>query len=161
MRILIVYDSVSTKKLTEQVAETISQTLKENGLEVDSVLAKDASKTNVRDYDCLIVGSPTMGWRPTDATMQFLKALPDDGFIKKFGAAFDTQIKSVFSGNGTKALEKRLKELGFEIITPALVAYVQGKSSQMRLKDGEVEKTKGWAQNLVKTAQNLTRGMAE
>jgi hypothetical protein len=41
--------------------------------------------------------------------------------------------------------------LGFEIITPPLVTYVEGRMNQSQLKEGELEKTKNWAQEVAKT----------
>jgi hypothetical protein len=34
---------------------------------------------------------------------------------------------------------------------PPLVTYVEGKMNQMELKQGELEKTKNWAQEATKT----------
>jgi len=55
------------------------------------------------------------------------------------------------SGNATKAIEKKLRNLDFAIVKPPLVAYVEGKGkNQWQLKTGELEKTKSWAQELAK-----------
>jgi len=151
MKVLIVYDTVSPSKVTAKVAQTIAETLQEEGMEVDSLYIKDADKTTVKNYGCLIAGGPTMAFRASTGIMQFLSGLPDKEFSGKRATAFDTQIQSRMSGNATKAIEKKLRNLDFAIVKPPLVAYVEGKDKdQWQLKTGELEKTKNWAQELAK-----------
>jgi flavodoxin len=154
MKVLIVYDSVSPLKVTSKVAETIGEVLKEKGMEVHSFFAKDikdADRATVKDYDCVIAGSPTMYFRASGGIMQFLNSFSDKEFSGKRGAAFDTQMKSRMSGNGAEGIEKKIKKLGFEVIAPPLVAYVEGKMDAPQLKAGELEKAKNWAQEIAKT----------
>jgi hypothetical protein len=66
----------------------------------------------------------------------------------KKAASFDTQIKSVISGNANKAMEAKLKELGFTIAAPGLQAYVKGKQNPYSLVDGELERAMKWAEDL-------------
>jgi flavodoxin len=150
MKVLIVYDTISPMKITAKVAETISDILKDKGIEVESFFVKDVDQTTIKNYDCLIVGAPTMYFRASSGIMQFLNSLPDKGFSGQLAAAFDTQMQAWWSGNAAKSIEKKLKKLGFEIIAPTLIAYVEGKTNQMQLKDGELEKTKNWAQEVAK-----------
>jgi flavorubredoxin len=156
MKALVVYDTVSPMKLTAKVAETIGEALKEKGNVVDTFYVKEVNKATIKDYDCLIVGSPTMQWKPTSGMMQFLDSLPINEFSGKSGAAFDTQVKMVISGNATKGLESKLAQLGLTTISPPLIAYVEGKQNKMNLKAGELEKTKAWAHELAKTLQKGT-----
>lgn len=151
MKALIVYDTVSPLKITEKVAETISEVLKEKGLEVDTLFVKNADKGTVKNYDCVIAGSPTMYLRASSGIMQFLNGFPDEEFSGKLAAAFDTQMHGRLSGNAAEGIEKKLKKLGFQIIAPPLVTYVEGKMNQMQLKEGELEKTRNWAQEASKT----------
>ena len=151
MKVLIVYDTVSLVKMTAKVAETIGGVLKEKGIEVDSFFVKNVDQATVKNYDCLIAGSPTMYLKASSGIMQFLNSFPDEQFSGKRAAAFDTQWQSRLSGNATKGIEKKLQNLGFEIITPPLVTYVEGKMNQSQLKEGELEKTKNWAQEVAKT----------
>jgi flavodoxin len=151
MKVLIVYDTVSPMKITAKVAETISDVLKEKGIEVESFFVKDFDQATIKNYDCLIVGAPTMYFRVSSGIMQFLNGLSDKGFSGQLAAAFDTQMQAWWSGNAAKGIENKLKKLGFEIVAPPLIAYVEGKTNQMHLKDGELEKTKNWAQEVAKT----------
>jgi flavorubredoxin len=147
MRVLIVYDSVSPSKLTMMVAQTIKETLKEKGVDVDLFYFKDIDRSNVKNYDCLIAGGPTMAFRPSTGITQFLDSLPSEELKGKRGAAFDTQLQMAISGNAAKGIEKKLGSLGFSIFRPPLVVHVEGKGKNIwQFKAGELEKAKKWAQ---------------
>ena len=150
MKVLVVYDTVSARKLTMKVAETIGDVLKNRGMEVDCFFAKDVDLATVRSYDCLVAGSPTMFFRATSGIMQFLNSFQDKEFSGKLAAAFDTQLKGRFYGNAAKGIESKLRKLGFEIVSPPLVTYVEGKADQVHLKEGELEKAKKYAEDLAK-----------
>jgi flavodoxin len=156
MKVLIVYDTVSPMKITAKVAETIGEALKDKGIEVESFFIKDVDQATVKNYDCLIVGAPTMYFRASSGIMQFLNSFHDKEFSGKLAAAFDTQLQWRFSGNAAKAIGSKLGKLGCEIVSPPLVAYVEGKTDQMQLKDGELEKTKNWAQEVAKAVLEKT-----
>jgi flavodoxin len=151
MKALVVFDSVSATKMTAKVAKTIADSMKEQGLEVDCSNYKDISPSTVKNFDCLIVGSPTMAWKPTKEIMQFLDALDRSSSAGKLAATFDTQIQMRISGNATKALESKLNELGFKLVSPPLISYVEGKTDRYQMKDGELDKAKVWAVDLAKT----------
>ncbi len=150
MKVLIVYDSVSPAKLTAKVAETIGGVLKGKGIEVDTFYVADVDKKAIKNYDCLLVGAPTMRFRATPKIRQFLNSIPSEGLSGRLAAAFDTQVKSRISGNAAKGIEGKLKSLGFKLVTAPLIAYVDGKLSRNEwyLKVGEIEKAKKWAQEL-------------
>jgi len=152
MKVLVVYDTVSSSKLTGQVAETITKTLKENGVDVVSFYVKDVDAAAVENCDCLIVGAPTMAFRPSMEITKFLNGFAQGVFSGKQAAAFDTQIQMAISGNAAKGIEKRLKNLGFTIIKEPLVVYVKGEGKNIwQFKPGELEKAKTWAQEIAKT----------
>jgi len=148
MKVLIVFDSVSSAKLTMKVAETIGAVLKDKRIQFDSLYVKDADKAVLKNYDCLIAGAPTMYFRASRGITNFLKSLPRKEFSGKSAAAFDTQLKGRFYGNAAKGIEKKLKKLGFKIISPPLITYVEGKQNQMQLKQGELKKAEVWAQTI-------------
>jgi flavodoxin len=150
MKVLVVYDTVSPMKLTAKVAETIGGVLKEKGIEVDSFFVEDVDKAVVKNYDCLLAGAPTMRFRVSERMRQFLDDLPSKDFSGKLAAAFDTQVQSRFSASAAKGIEGKLKGLGFKLITAPLIAYVEGKlrQNEWRLKEGELEKAKKWAQEV-------------
>jgi len=151
MKVLIVYDTVSTSKMTGAVAQIIEGTLKEKGIEVDSFYVADVDKSTVKNYDCLIAGGPTMAFRPSQGITQFLDGLPRGEFNGKRAAAFDTQMQTMLSGNATKGIEKRLKDLGFSIFTSPLVVYVESKvKNTWQFKAGQEEKAKSWTEEAAK-----------
>lgn len=151
MKVLIAYDSVSPAQLTAKVAEQIGAVLKGNGIDFDSLLVRDVDATKVKDYDSVLVGGPTMAFRVSKDVSQFLDRLPKGEFSGKSAAAFDTQLTSRLSGSAAKAIDGRLKKLGFNVIAAPLIVYVEGKTNQMNLKDGELDKAKTWAQEVAKT----------
>lgn len=147
MKVLIVYDSVSPSKLTMEVAKTIGETLKEKGIDASVVYFGDVDKSTIKDYDCLMVGAPTMAFRPSQGITGFLNdlALADQG---KRAAAFDTQVQMIISGNAAKGIDKKLRSLGFTIFKEPLVTYVEGSSrkNEYRFKPDMLEKAKKWAE---------------
>ncbi len=148
MKIAMVYDSVSTEKLTAKVADVIATALRDKGLEVTSVPVGDAKHLKIEDYDALVVGTPTMAWAPTKPVKEFLDGL-DAGKVKgKKAASFDTQMNSFISGNANKAMESRLKELGMVIACPHLLAYVKSEKKVYHFLDGELQKAENWAKGL-------------
>jgi len=150
MKVLMVYDSVSAQRLTEKVAEAIREELSTAGLQVDSDLAKDADPAKVKEYDCLVVGTPTMGWSATPPVKKFLEGIAGGEVAGKATTTFDTQIKSIMSGSANKKMVKRLNEIGLKVVSPSLIAYVEGRGQNMNLKAGELEKAKSWARDLAK-----------
>jgi flavorubredoxin len=148
MKVLVVYDTVSEAKVTSKVAEAVVEGLKTKGLTVDSFFVEEAGKVKAQDYDCLIVGAPTMAWRPSKRMKAYLAGLKGGSFSGKKAASFDTQMKSSFSGDATKHMDKTLQSLGFAVQSPSLLAYVVSEEKKYKLKEGELEKAKAWAGDL-------------
>jgi flavorubredoxin len=148
MKILIVYDTTSAQRNTEKVATTISEVLKTKRHDVDCRYVNDADPANVKNYDCLLAGAPTQAFRATKPIMQFLGRLGKGEFAEKSAAAFDTQLQARWSGNAAEGIQKRLQKLGFKIIMPPLVTYVEGKMDIVHLKEGELEKIRKYAEDL-------------
>jgi flavodoxin len=153
LKVLVVYDTTSVNRNTEKVAKAISEVLKEKGFEVDCLYVKDVDQASVKNYDCVLAGSPTQAFRATRPIMNFLDGFSKNEFSGKLGVAFDTQLQWRISGNAAKGIEKRLKKLGFGIVMPPLVAYVEGKIDVVQLKTGELEKTRKYAEDLAKSLQ--------
>jgi flavodoxin len=148
MKVVIVYDSISKARMTEKVAVLIQDGLKEKGVEAEALHVSHASGVKIEDYDCLIIGSPTMAWKPTKETVGFLNGLKGKQLSGKVAASFDTQMKSFMSGNANKAMQDQLQGLGFKIISAPLLAYVHGGRDRYQLRDGEEQKVKQWANGL-------------
>jgi flavorubredoxin len=151
MRVLMVYDTVSEAKVTGKVADAVAAAMKEAGVPAETYFVVDAGKVSVKDFDCLIVGAPTMAWRPSKRMKEFMAGLTGTDFTGKVATTFDTQMKSSISGNATKHMEKSLTDLGFKIVSPALIAYVESENKVYRLKEGEMEKAKAWGRDLARS----------
>jgi flavodoxin len=160
LKILVVYDTSSrawgaavAPRNTEKVARAMSEVLKEKGFDVDCLYVTDVDPASVKNYDCILAGSPTQWRRATGPIMQFLDRFAKDELSGKLAAAFDTQLQMPLSGNAAKGIEKKLEKLGFKIVMPSLVTYVQSKKdvegkNEMQLKEGELEKAKKYAEDL-------------
>ena len=153
MKILIVYDTTSAKRNTERVATAISEALKAKRLDVDCVYVNDADPATVKNYEGFLAGAPKQAFRATTPIMRFLDKLGKGEFTGKPAAAFDTQLQAWWSGNAAKGIQKKLQNLGFRIIMPPLVTYVEGKMEEIHLKEGELEKIKKYAEDLANKLQ--------
>jgi len=153
MKILVVYDTTSAQRNTEKVATATSEALKAKGFDVECLYVNNVDPATVKNYDCVLVGAPTQVFRATKPVMQFLDKFAKNEFTGKLGVAFDTQLQSRMSGNAAKGIEKKLEHLGFNIVMPALVTYVEGKMEEIHLKEGELEKAKKYAEDLANKLQ--------
>jgi flavodoxin len=89
MHVLILYESVygNTQKVAEAIGSAIESAEEVMIREISTV---DPSTIEIRD--CLIIGSPTHGFRPPPATQSFLSKLPKNALKDKMVAAFDTRM---------------------------------------------------------------------
>ena len=157
MKVLIVYDSVFGN--TEQIAQAISDSLgsKEN---VETLRVNDMRIEKITGLDLLIVGSPTRGFRPTQAITNFLKRISTNGLNGVRVAAFDTRLllSSIDSsvlrfivktgGYAAKSIANRLKKNGGNLTVPPEGFLVTGEEGP--LKDGELERAADWAKIAIK-----------
>ena len=156
MKAMVVYDSVFGN--TKQVALAIGQALAEQGrADTSPVTEIDAEK--IRAYDLLIVGSPTRGFRPTEAIAKFLKSLAKGDLKGRQVAAFDTRIllstidssalRFIVNTGGYAApnIAKTLKGKGGILLMPPEGFYVTGE--QGPLQDGELRRAEDWARQIV------------
>ncbi|MFA6525469.1 MAG: flavodoxin family protein [Patescibacteria group bacterium] len=141
----------STFGNTEKIARAIGE-----GAGANVVNAKDAGNTDLSSVDLLIVGSPTLGGRPTKPVQDFLNNIPADGLKGKSVACFDTRFEEAVQGFGLKLVLKTFKyaaEKMGEILSAKggdLKAtagfFVLGKEGP--LKEGEIERARGWGKGL-------------
>jgi hypothetical protein len=93
--------------------------------------------------------------KATGPILQFLDRFAKDEFSGKLAAAFDTQLQRRMSGNAAKGIEKKLRKLGFKMVMPYLVTYVEGTNVyEMHLKQGELEKAKKYAEGLASSLRS-------
>jgi len=89
MKALIVYDSVygNTEKIAKAIGGAISG-------EVKVLRMGEASLSELKTIDLLIVGSPTQAGRPTLAIQDFLNKVPESAIRGINVAAFDTRLST-------------------------------------------------------------------
>ena len=142
MKALVIYDSNLGN--TKLIAETIAAGLGEGtcSLSIVNVKADD-----LMGVELLVVGSPIIGWKPTERMQQFLAGLKPGQLTGIKATTFDTRVKLFIHGDAAKEMAKRLTELGAEIVVEPMPFYVRGKEGP--LFEGELEKAKVWAKKLI------------
>jgi len=138
MKALVIFDTNfgNTKIIAEAIA-------KELGNDSRSVLVSEFDAKELEGIDLLIVGSPIMGWRPSERMGKFLAGLSKDQLKGIKAATFDTRVKIFFHGDAAKKISQKLKEAGAEIIFDPQAFLVKGKEGP--LMDGETAKATEWA----------------
>jgi flavodoxin I len=153
MKAIIIFDSFFGN--TEKIAKEIKKVLSKKH-EVSIVNVKDAKSCDIKDFDTLIIGSPTRAFSPSENTVSFLKELGSlDG--KKF-LTFDTRadiadvpkllglIMKVF-GYADKKIAKHLRAKGAEELSPSRGFFVNDKEGP--LKDDEIERVRDWLESFL------------
>ncbi len=152
MKGIVVYDTSYGN--TKKVAEIISETLKESGIEVDLFDVKDVKKLSGKDYSFLVLGSPTKFGTMSFSIRGFLGKVKSEEWMNKPFAAFDTENpeniekaraeKKEWSAGekiATKLTEKKMNQL-----LPVLKALVHEMKGP--LLEGEIERTKEYSKGL-------------
>ena len=156
MNTLIIYDSVFGN--TEQIAQAIGQAIGAPE-SVKTLRVSKVTPEQLPGVGLLIVGSPTRGFRPTEAMTKFLDSLPAGSLQGVKVAAFDTRIAvaevnnlilTVFVrifGYAAKPIGDKLARKGGALALPPEGFYVKG--SEGPLKDGELERAAAWAKQVL------------
>ncbi len=141
MRGIVVYDTSYGN--TKTIAETIAETLKESGMEVDLFHVKDVKKLSAKDYNFLVVGSPTRFGTMSFAVRGFLGKVKSEEWMKKPFATFDTENPENIEkkeGSAAEKIAEKLKDRKMTQLSPVLKAVVLGQKGP--LVEGEIERTK-------------------
>jgi len=147
MKGIVVYDTSYGN--TKTIAETIAETLKESGIEVDLFDVKDVKKLSAKDYNFLALGSPTRFGTMSFAIRGFLGKVKSEEWMNKPFAAFDTENPENMEKKEYSAAEKiagRLRDKKMNQLFPVLKAAVLGQKGP--LVEGEIERTKEYARTL-------------
>ena len=159
MKGIVIYDTSYGN--TKKIAETITDTLKESGIEADIFHVKDVKKLSANDYSFLVLGSPTKFGTMSFAVKFFLGKVKSDEWTNRPFAAFDTENpenveKARAENKEWSAAEKianKLKEKKMNQTLPVLKALVLGQKGP--LVEGEVERTQGYARELAAKLEEL------
>lgn len=153
MRTLIIHDSLYGN--TEKIAREIG-----NHIPLSKVISvKEAVVSDLKSIDLLIIGSPVHGGRPKQDLQSFLNQIPKNGLKDVSVAVFDTRfleknqnfaLKLLMKAIGYAApkIAETLKNNGARLTSPPQGFIVNGKSGP--LADGELERAKSWAMQLIK-----------
>jgi flavodoxin len=156
VRALVVYDSVFGN--TAKIAQAIAGSIEKRAL-VEIHQAGEVLPEQLAGWDLLLVGSPTRGFRPTEAMMKLLNSIPAKSLNGAKVAAFDTRFKAdelesagvrfivKTGGYAAKRISDRLKKAGGELVAPPEGFYV--KDTEGPLKEGELERAAGWAEKIL------------
>jgi len=148
MKGVVVYDT--THGNTKKIAETIAETLKESGIEVDLFHVKDAKKLSAKNYNFLALGSPTKMGTMSFTVRGFIGKLKSEKWANKPFIAFDTELAGVIEKKGASAAQKiaeRLKEKKMNQLLPVLKTAVLGVKGP--LKENEIERTKDYTKEFI------------
>jgi menaquinone-dependent protoporphyrinogen IX oxidase len=149
MKGMVIYDTSYGN--TKKIAETIAETLKELGIEVDLFYVKDVKKLSAKDYDFLVLGSPTKFGTMSFAVRGFVGKVKSEEWMNKPFAAFDTEnpenIERARAENkewsAAEKIAEKLKDKKMNQLLPVLKAVVFGQKGP--LKEGEIERAKDYA----------------
>ena len=147
MKTLVVYDSVygNTEKIARAIGAAIAG-------EVEVLRVGEVNYSEMDNLDLLIVGSPTHGGRPTQATRDFLKKVPESVIAGTNVAAFDTRLVAKWVrifGYAAGRIASSLGEKSGTLTVPPEPFFVEGSEGPLR--DGEVEHAADWAREIVRT----------
>ena len=127
MKGIVVYDTSYGN--TKKIAETITVILKESGIEVDLFDVKDVKKLSAKDYNFLVLGSPTRFGTMSFTIRGFLGKVNSEEWANKPFAAFDTENPENMEKKEYSAAEKiteRLRDKRMNQLLPVLKAAVLG-----------------------------------
>jgi len=146
-KVIIVYESkYGNAKL---VAETIVEGMREvEGIEAVVSEVKEVDLSKIRDYDAILLGSPTHIGGPTGGIKKFIGKLGKFPLEGKFFAAFATYLLDKSFEQATKKLEKRItaKVPGAKLAAPGLSIRVQGMKGP--ISGGELPKCKEFGKKI-------------
>jgi flavodoxin len=156
MKALVLYDSVfgNTKRVAEAIASALG-----TEAQVDLVSPADQVLPRLPGLDLLVVGSPTRGFRPTEAIADILKRIPSKALKETRVASFDTRFKAdelksattrfvvKTGGYAAKRIASQLQKAGGALIAPPEGFYVEDTEGPLR--PGELERAGAWATALL------------
>jgi menaquinone-dependent protoporphyrinogen IX oxidase len=149
---IVVYDTSHGN--TKKVAETIAETLRETGLEVDVFKVNEVKNLSAKDYDFFVLGSPTKFGTMSFAVKSFLGKVKAEEWMNKPFAAFDTENPENVERSRAEKKEwsagekiaQKLAEKKMRQLLPVLKALVIDWKGP--LVEGEIERTKDYARQL-------------
>lgn len=155
MTVALVYDSVFGN--TAKIARAIARGLEAGGRSVTLLQVAEIGTFDPKSYELIVAGSPTRGFAPTPALLEFIGGLPDGTGP---AAAFDTRLdldaispaplRWVVNAGGYAAsrIGEALTRKGYALIEPHGDFKVTGTEGP--LLDGELERAEAWGKTLAR-----------
>jgi flavodoxin I len=144
MESLVIYDSVFGN--TEAIARAVARGLpKGTGL----MKAASARGEDLQKLDLLVVGSPTLGGRPSEAMQKLIDSIAAGALAGVKVAAFDTRMSMAIArlfGYAADRMAASLSAKGAVAACPPQGFIVKGRSGP--LSDGQEEKATAWARGI-------------
>ncbi|HUJ74828.1 MAG TPA: flavodoxin domain-containing protein [bacterium] len=141
---MIIYDSILGN--TERIAQSVAAGL---GSGAKAVRVGAADTGALADLDLLVVGSPTLGGRPTPGIKRFLERVAAGGTRVPGVAAFDTRLTMAFArvfGYAAPRIAEKLEGEGSALRCPPEGFVVKGRNGP--LAEGEAERAERWGKAL-------------
>jgi flavodoxin len=156
MKILVIYDSVfgNTQKIAQAIASNLAPQER-----VELLRPGEVDLDRLAGLDLLVVGSPTRGFRPTEAVAGLLNKMQSNALKGAKVAAFDTRLKAdelnsivtrfivKTGGYAARRIAEQLKKAGGSLIVPPEGFYVE--DTEGPLKPGELERAVTWAKSIM------------
>jgi len=127
LNVLVVYETKYGN--TKQAAETIAEGMKEvEQINTEVINVNDVDYSKVRDYDAIIIGSPTWGGTYAGSIKKFIDELAGLSLNEKSYAVFDTNTGLPLLSKAVKKMEKQIgkKIPDLKRILPGLPVRVKG-----------------------------------
>ncbi len=141
---MVVYDS--THGNTEKIAKAIGAAL---GGAARVAHIKESNAAALGKAELLVVASPTMGGRPTEAMLNFLNSIPEGSLKYVKVASVDTRLKAKWVkifGYAAEKIAARLAQRGGTPVAPPEGFIVLGAKGP--LLDQELERAAAWAKGI-------------
>ena len=141
---IVVYDS--TYGNTEKIANAIGTAI---GGAVKVARIAESNAAALGKAELLVVASPTMGGRPTEAMLSFLNHIPAGSLKGVKVASVDTRLRSKWVkifGYAAEKIAARLAKSGGTPIAPPEGFFVGGTKGP--LADQEMERAAAWAKGI-------------
>ena len=152
MNVLIVYETKFGN--TKKAAETIAEGMKEGEqIETEVVNVNDVDYSKVRDFDAIIIGSPTWAGNCTDTIKNFINELAGLSLNEKSYAVFDTNSGIPLLSKAVKKMEKLVgkKMPSLKKILPGLPVRVKGTKGP--IVEGELPKCHNFGKEIALNLQ--------
>ena len=152
MNVLIVYETKFGN--TKQAAETIAEGMKEvEQINTEVINVNEVDYSKVRDFDAIIIGSPTWAGNCTDTIKNFINELAGLSLSEKFYAVFDTNTGLPLLSKAVKKMEKRIgKQIpSLKKVLPGLPIRVKGQKGPII--EGELPKCQNFGKEIALNLQ--------